>query len=498
MHNRIVKNLALLLFLNLLIKPFWILGIDRTVQNEVGEVMFGLYFSIYNFSYLFYILLDLGITNFNNRNIAQNNQLLSKHFSGIAVMKLLLGFLYALVIFIVAILYGFKGDQLYLLGWVAFNQILLSFILYIRSNISGLLLFKTDSFLSVLDRLLMICICGFLLWSGFVDKPFQLIWFVYAQTAAFLITLITAFALLIPHLKVISFSFNWPFIVMIIRRSLPFAFLVLLMSFYSRIEPVLLARLLPNETGLHHAGIYAQSFRLIDAGNNIALLFSVILLPMFSTMIKRKEPVKGLVKICFTLIILMSVTVSTGALFYSQELMELLYGLREGENPIDFNLRIREASAVFSILMGSFIAISSTYIFGTLLTANGSLGKLNIIAGFGVIINLTLNFILIPLYEAEGAAIASLSAQSITAILQFYLAKKLFSLDFGYPFWIRIVLFTAISLISLYFSKFLSTNWIFNLITATSFNLLSAIILGLIQLREVSRLFLTVARNKKD
>ena len=91
MQKKFLKNLAFLIFLNLLVKPFWILGVDREVQNALGPEEYGFYFTILNFSFLFYILLDLGITNFNNRNIAQNNQLLNKHMAGISTLKILLG-----------------------------------------------------------------------------------------------------------------------------------------------------------------------------------------------------------------------------------------------------------------------------------------------------------------------------------------------------------------------------------------------------------------------
>ncbi|MCK4288280.1 MAG: hypothetical protein KAW86_03670, partial [Bacteroidales bacterium] len=80
MQRKFLTNLALLLFLNFLIKPFWILGIDRTVQNVVGLEDYGFYFVVFNFSLIFNILLDFGITNFNNRNIAQHNFLLNKYF----------------------------------------------------------------------------------------------------------------------------------------------------------------------------------------------------------------------------------------------------------------------------------------------------------------------------------------------------------------------------------------------------------------------------------
>ncbi len=41
MQKKFITNLALLLLLNLLIRPFWILGIDRAVQNAVSVVVPG-------------------------------------------------------------------------------------------------------------------------------------------------------------------------------------------------------------------------------------------------------------------------------------------------------------------------------------------------------------------------------------------------------------------------------------------------------------------------
>ena len=85
-----VFNICLLLFLNLLVKPFWLLGVEVGVQNQVGAADYGLYFAIFNFTYVFYMLLDMGICNFNNRTIARNNQLLNRYLSSIIVLRLIL------------------------------------------------------------------------------------------------------------------------------------------------------------------------------------------------------------------------------------------------------------------------------------------------------------------------------------------------------------------------------------------------------------------------
>jgi len=174
-----LTNLILLVFLNLLVKPFWIFGIDRTVQNTVGAEDYGVYAAMFSLSIILNILLDVGITNFNNRNIAQHSQLLRKYFSNIVILKCLLGVIYAVIALAVGALLGFTFEKYKLFIFLIFNQFLLSFILYLRSNISGLHKYKTDSIVSVIDRVLMIVLCGYLLLT--YRSYFKIEWFVYAQ-----------------------------------------------------------------------------------------------------------------------------------------------------------------------------------------------------------------------------------------------------------------------------------------------------------------------------
>ncbi len=423
MQRKFLTNLGLILLLNLLIKPIFIFGIDRNVQNIVGEGDYGFYFVIFNFSFLFTIILDLGVTNFNNRNIAQNSQLLNKHFSGIVVLKFILALFYILITISISILLGYNSAQLGLLGFLAFNQILTSFILYLRSNISGVLSFKTDSVISVLDRFLMILFCGVLLWGHVSRTKFRIEWFVYCQSAAYIITAVTALIIVFKKAKFKKLNWNWPFLLMIVKQSYPFALLVLLMSLYNRLDPVMLEKLLPESVGNKQVGIYASGFRLLDAANMIAYLFAVLLIPIFARMIKNKQSVEYMLKLAFTILITIAIIVSLGSIFYSYELMDLLY-----------KAHIRESSAVFSLLMGGFIAVSMTYIFGTLLTANGNLKELNIISCCSLVINFGINLILIPRLLAVGSAYASLVTQFFTALVQVIMVQRIFRFKINYKY----------------------------------------------------------------
>ncbi len=494
MQRKFVTNLIFLIALNFLIKPFWILGIDRTVQNIVGSADYGFYFAIFNFSLLFNIILDFGINNFNNRNIAQNRQLLNKHFSGIIVLKLMLIALYGMVICIVGYVIGYDSRQFYFLTLVGINQALLSFILYLRSNISGLFLFKTDSIISVLDRFLMIIICSFLIWGNIFKTPFQIEWLIYSQTLAYLITLLVALVIVVEKSRFQKLSWNFSFLRMIIKKSLPYALLLFLMGFYTRVDTVIIERLLPSIKGEFQSGIYAQAYRLFDAGNNIALLFGVILLPIFSRMINKGEPVKNMVRLSFTIIFTFSIVIALSSFFYREEIMKMLYYQHSDETVAVFNERIFSSAKIFGILMFSFVAVCSTYIFGTLLTALGDLRFMIKIALIGVGINLLINLVLIPRFEAVGAAYASLGAQLVTAIAFVYGVRKRFSFSLNYEYLGKLLAFTLSVLGISYFSKVLLTNAVWGFTFALFLSLASAYALKLLNIRS----FIALLREDTD
>jgi O-antigen/teichoic acid export membrane protein len=221
------------------------------------------------------------------------------------------------------------------------------------------------------------------------------------------------------------------------------------MTFYNRIDPVMLEGLLPETTGNEQVGIYASGFRLLDAANMIAYLFGVLLIPIFSRMIKKKQPIEKMLKLSFTLIITLAVIVGFSSFFYSAEIMNLLY-----------ETHIEESTAVFRLLIPGFIAVSTTYIFGTLLTANGNLKQLNIIAFMGLLINMGLNYLLIPGMMASGSAIASLVTQFTMAVLQVWMVQRIFRFNINYSYLFTLLVFfigvVGFNLVS----KTMVINWI--------------------------------------
>jgi O-antigen/teichoic acid export membrane protein len=106
-----------------------------------------------------------------------------------------------------------------------------------------------------------------------------------------------------------------------------------------------------------------------------------------------------------------------------------------------YDTHIDESTSVFRLLIPGFIAVSTTYIFGTLLTANGNLRQLNIIAFLGLVINLILNYLLIPRFLASGSAVSSLVTQFTMAILQVWMVQRIFNFKINYQYLFTLILF---------------------------------------------------------
>ena len=452
MKKKFLSNLILVLVLNIVIKPFYILGIDAeilkiTEQNSPGS--YGTYFSLLSLAFIFNIILDMGVNNFNTRNIAQNNQLLQKHFSKIFSLKLILSIFYISILFIVGLIFNFSFQEMKWLIIIGFNQILVALILFIRSNMSALLLFKKDSVLSVTDRLILIFFCGYFIWSIGDDSIITIDFFILSQTIAYLITLIAGFLLLVKHSKFPKLKWDQLFFKMIVKKSLPYALLIFLMSVYYYSDVVMVERIRGNI----EVANYAHGYRFFMAFNMLGYLFAGLLLPIFSKLIKEKKSVVPVSWLSFKLIYFFALIICVIVWTYKVEIIHWRYEINGSS--------LLHSSETFGWLIISFIGVSCNYIFGTLLTAKGSMKQLNILAVFGILINISLNLLLIPDKGSSGAAFASAFTQFFILAFQIALCYKIFNFKSSLLSIIQISSFSLLFILLVYtIENNLNINWL--------------------------------------
>jgi O-antigen/teichoic acid export membrane protein len=483
MKKHFISNLILLVTVNLLIKPFWILGVERNIQLTLGYEQYGIYAGLMAFSFLVVTLLDMGINTYAASTVAKSPLLLKTEFIPLTLFKVFTAVVYIGLTYFLAKLFNYEGWRIQLLLWIGLNQVLSYFFTFFRSLIGGLQLYKTDSLLSVADRSMMVLLCGFLLWGNYTAVTLNL--FIGAQTIAYLVAIVSGSLVLIPHLKGLQFKVFTGQIKHVIKKTLPYALLSLVMTLYTRLDAVLIKQLLVD--GDVQNGIYASSYRLLDACNMMVAMVSMLLLPMFSKMIADKQHPESLVELASAVMIVPATVIAFGAFFYKEALMKSMFPASSDQ-----------AYEVFGWIILSFIPMSMMYIYGTLLTANANLKTLIKYASIGLVINILLNLILIPPYKALGAAIATLSTQAFIGFSNFIAAKKELNLQFSTYFSKRFFVSIAFIFVCCLMTSIYVKSWFWGFLVIGTLSMAVTFSSKLLSLRSIGALLPLQADKIKD
>ncbi len=400
------RSLFRLLFANILIKPIWILGVDRWVQNEVGWLAYGQYYTVWGLALTAGFLLDLGLTTLVQREAAAPNHS-SEKLAGLFWTKGLLLLVYFFAI--ASIAWFYPSIPVSWLFGAAIVQALQSLYVYFRAWVTAAQDFAAEVWFSVLDKLLLIPLC--LLWlsdillPGSVRIPF---YFVLQAT-----TLLLSLGILICYLYQRRFvhigSFQLSFTRF--RMALPYALIVLLMSAHTRLDGFLLTYW--STDGEWEAGRFAAANRLVDAANIIGYLVVSFLLPFLSRHAPNAAYVRSAIDHARTGLLLFALSALIGVAGLSPWLTSWLYPGGSAE-----------LTALLPILFSSVLGYSLIHVYGTVLTARGAFGSFQLILGGALLLHVCCSAIWIPAEGALGSARSTLLTQVLAGLVLMFVAHR--------------------------------------------------------------------------
>ena len=202
--------------------------------------------------------------------------------------------------------------------------------------------------------------------------------------------------------------------VSLLKSSWPLFFSVMVVMIYMKIDQVMIGEML----GVQEVGIYSAAVRLVEMWYIVP---AILAMSFFPSMYKLKfdNPQRYLQRIQLFLDSMVVVSVGAGVLILlvAEQLVVLIYG-SEYQGAVGV-LQIYIWSSVFVFLM---IATSSY-----LIAENKTIFLLfrNVL---GMLVNVTLNWLLIPVYGIKGSAFATFIAYLFTAYLSSCLYKGMWSL----------------------------------------------------------------------
>ena len=468
------RNAVLQVSLNLAVKGIYLFAVERMVQNILPEGDYGLYFALLGLGILFQVIADFGLQLFNSRVLAGHRHLLAKYFPYFVGLKLLLGSAFIVVLLAVGMLLGYRGEAIYLLLLAGGIQFFNSIVLYLRSNLSGLGKYATDGWFSIMDKSLMILSVGSIVL--FAPQELTVLRFAGLQLASWVLTAVALVLVVQDRLPRKLPKFKKATFALLLRGGAPFALAVFLTTAYTRTDAVMIERLLTD--GAAAADHYAAGYRLLDALNMISWLLAGLLIPMYARLHQHKESLLPLLKFSVQLLLAGSVCAAVPLALYGPEITQLLYPRF---------VEPRTGHILFFLAL-SFIPQSLNYAYGALLSATGFIGRMNKIYALGILLNLGGNFWALPRYGAAGAAAVTLITQGFVAVTQAVLAHRWHKLSGHNIAWLRTLLFsTVFASCGLALIHFQPLPWLIACLLLGIFGLLLAVLLGLIDLKQLSK-----------
>lgn len=243
----------------------------------------------------------------------------------------------------------------------------------------------------------------------------------YAPTAkALLITYCasTAFGALIALLMIKKYllqifsAFQKNLIKTIIQSALPVAMMSFLGAFMTNVDLVMLGWLKTSEA----VGLYSASQKIIQILYIIPSIFAIAAFPALSRFVQKgqQETIKKLMEKLITVSLTLAVPITIGGIILAKPLISFIYGQDYSGGTI-----------VFQLLLIPIIFIFPGQMIGYFILANDKQMKITAVAGISSILNLGLNYILIPFWSIAGAAIATLISQIFYNLTTWRISKKI-------------------------------------------------------------------------
>jgi O-antigen/teichoic acid export membrane protein len=377
--------------------------VSISVANYLGRSNNGIINGGTVYIYFFSAIATLGLDQFIVKELHQFPENRDKILGTSFIMKVFAGFCCIPLIYFAYLIYPAKGtpySYVFIFSMIGVIQAFNVIDSYFQSQVQSKYIMQVQiigNLVSAMIKLVLI----------FTKQP--LIYFVYAYTFDFV--LLSAGYYLTYQRKQRSI-FHWSFNLMLGRKLLlyswPLIISGIMVSLYMKIDQIMLQ----NMSGVKEAGAYATVATLSEAWNFIP---AVIVTSLFPAILNAKRDdinrYRKRIQHLYDLMVYLSVPTALVITFAAP----LIYKLYKPEYayaaPV---LSVHIWSGVF-VFLG---AASSQYLIAE------NFNKLTFIrTGFGAIVNIVLNLILIPKMGMMGAAIATLAAYASATFFVIFIPK---------------------------------------------------------------------------
>jgi len=391
---------------------FFLIGAQ--VFSIVGRLLFSIFLVRYlgaiNLGYisvslalveLFNIITDFGLGIIATRQVSQDKSQAARYISNTLTLKLLLSIAASILVLIGLKFMSYNGEVrtiVYILIPSIFLNSLFSSFVYIFRAFENM---QHESFVSLASTFFYVLL-------GSLAMYLKLnVYYIAALTSicAF-INLLSAVILYLKNYGGIGLSFEIDFLKSLFKTSLPIGIGIILAMALSRLDVILLSYF----KGAEAVGLYSAPYRLVATFLFVPYYLATSMFPAISDWKNQnrigdlKNVVEEILRISMVLIIPVAVFVC----WFSDKIIFILYGSQ-----------FIASAFVFSLLVWYLVAAFPAHIFTHLLFSSHT-KEYAIFYFIALIINITLNVLLIPVWGITAVAVNAIISILVIDVLSYW------------------------------------------------------------------------------
>lgn len=374
------------------------------ISRKLGANAVGVYSYTYSVAYYFLLVAMLGIGNHGNRSVAavrNDRNMLNKTFSSIYSLQVIT-FSIAIFAYIIYFFFIAKDNRL----------IVLLQLLYVTSGLFdiGWLFFGLEQFKLTVVRNTLIKLLTVLLMFVFVHKPSDLWKYTLIMSAGTLLSQAYLWIYVKKHVTFVRCNFSE--IVSNVKPVLILFVPVLAYSIYKVMDKIMLG----NMSDYDQVGFYNNAEKIINIPMGIITALGTVMLPRMSNIVSNgnKEKTNDYIRISTKLVTLLSSAIAFG-----------LMGVSNILSPIFFGEEFTACGEIIKLLSVTVFFIAWANVIRTQYLIPNKRDSIYLTSTMvGAILNLIINWLLIPEYQANGAAIGTIVAEFSVMFIQIIAVRK--------------------------------------------------------------------------
>ena len=403
----IARNTSVILggnFLFRIISLFVVIYLAR----YLGTVGFGKYSFVFAYLAFFDILCDLGLSTILVREAARDRENMPKLFeNGFVIRLVLTAFAVVLAVVIITLL-SYPRDTTTYVYIAAFTLLFLSFSGFYSIIFQVNLRMEYSIFARLVFRVISAVLILWIIFSGGTLMQIIIV-LVFSEGIKTLITYLFS-----RKFVRVKFEIDFDVCKHLIKESLPIALSSVIFMIYFRIDVIMLSLMI----GDYAVGIYSAAYKLSEPLTIIPSALMLSVFPLMSNYFKtsRDKLVKSY-HLSIKYLLITTLPIAIGTTVMADKIILLIY-----ESPF------ADSVTVLQILIWALVFNSINFVLSNVLTSINQQKLTTISVASCAIINITLNYILIPILKYDGAAIATVATNIVLFIVSFYFVTKHFQI----------------------------------------------------------------------